>query len=767
MKRLILIPAVCFLFFGMFAQQKHNKFRQLREQLPTPNAFRTASGAPGHLYWQQKADYIIKVRLDDKTQQISGEETITYHNNSPDPLRYLWLQLDQNRRSKTSDTPKATADALEDSIRIKQLIDLDFDFDGGFNVEYVTDPKGTNLNYTINKTMMRVDLPKTIRTGESYTLNIKWWYNINNRKDQRGRSGYEYFEEDDNYLYTIAQFFPRMAVYNDVEGWQNKQFLGRGEFTLEFGDYEVEITVPGDHLVAATGKLMNPVEVLSKKEIYRYEDALKSYDQPVLIVTPEEALKKEKTRDVSEKTWKFRAKNVRDFAFASSRKFIWDAMAVAQNDRSIMAMSMYPKEGNPLWEKYSTKAVAHTLKWYSHYTFEYPYPVAWSIHTDRIGMEYPMICFNGGRPESDGTYTKRTKYGMISVIIHEVGHNYFPMIVNSDERQWTWMDEGLNTFLQFLTEQQWERDYPSRRGPAFKIVDYMKSPQDQLSPVMTNSESLMQFGNNAYAKPATALNILRETIMGRELFDFAFKEYANRWKFKQPEPADFFRTMEDASAVDLDWFWRGWFFTTENVDISLSGIKWFRPDKNKMVDLKEYINDYSEENPMGISGVRNKVEIDKTQDEIDPGLRDFYSNYDPEELAREEFSALFDTLTVEGKSIIKQNKNYYEFTFENIGGLLMPLILEIEFEDSTKQLIRLPPEIWRKNNETVTKVISTEKIMKQVVLDPYLETADVDRSNNYYPSRQEFSRFELYEQKEDETLNPMQRAKIRNKKKGT
>jgi hypothetical protein len=767
MKRLILIPAVCFLFFGMFAQQKHNKFRQLREQLPTPNAFRTASGAPGHLYWQQKADYIIKVRLDDKTQQISGEETITYHNNSPDPLRYLWLQLDQNRRSKTSDTPKATADALEDSIRIKQLIDLDFDFDGGFNVEYVTDPKGTNLNYTINKTMMRVDLPKTIRTGESYTLNIKWWYNINNRKDQRGRSGYEYFEEDDNYLYTIAQFFPRMAVYNDVEGWQNKQFLGRGEFTLEFGDYEVEITVPGDHLVAATGKLMNPVEVLSKKEIYRYEDALKSYDQPVLIVTPEEALKKEKTRDVSEKTWKFRAKNVRDFAFASSRKFIWDAMAVAQNDRSIMAMSMYPKEGNPLWEKYSTKAVAHTLKWYSHYTFEYPYPVAWSIHTDRIGMEYPMICFNGGRPESDGTYTKRTKYGMISVIIHEVGHNYFPMIVNSDERQWTWMDEGLNTFLQFLTEQQWERDYPSRRGPAFKIVDYMKSPQDQLSPVMTNSESLMQFGNNAYAKPATALNILRETIMGRELFDFAFKEYANRWKFKQPEPADFFRTMEDASAVDLDWFWRGWFFTTENVDISLSGIKWFRPDKNKMVDLKEYINDYSEENPMGISGVRNKVEIDKTQDEIDPGLRDFYSNYDPEELAREEFSAFFDTLTVEGKSIIKQNKNYYEFTFENIGGLLMPLILEIEFEDSTKQLIRLPPEIWRKNNETVTKVISTEKIMKQVVLDPYLETADVDRSNNYYPSRQEFSRFELYEQKEDETLNPMQRAKIRNKKKGT
>jgi hypothetical protein len=767
MKRLILIPAVCFLFFGMFAQQKHNKFRQLREQLPTPNAFRTASGAPGHLYWQQKADYIIKVRLDDKTQQISGEETITYHNNSPDPLRYLWLQLDQNRRSKTSDTPKATADALEDSIRIKQLIDLDFDFDGGFNVEYVTDPKGTNLNYTINKTMMRVDLPKTIRTGESYTLNIKWWYNINNRKDQRGRSGYEYFEEDDNYLYTIAQFFPRMAVYNDVEGWQNKQFLGRGEFTLEFGDYEVEITVPGDHLVAATGKLMNPVEVLSKKEINRYEDALKSYDQPVLIVTPEEALKKEKTRDVSEKTWKFRAKNVRDFAFASSRKFIWDAMAVAQNDRSIMAMSMYPKEGNPLWEKYSTKAVAHTLKWYSHYTFEYPYPVAWSIHTDRIGMEYPMICFNGGRPESDGTYTKRTKYGMISVIIHEVGHNYFPMIVNSDERQWTWMDEGLNTFLQFLTEQQWERDYPSRRGPAFKIVDYMKSPQDQLSPVMTNSESLMQFGNNAYAKPATALNILRETIMGRELFDFAFKEYANRWKFKQPEPADFFRTMEDASAVDLDWFWRGWFFTTENVDISLSGIKWFRPDKNKMVDLKEYINDYSEENPMGISGVRNKVEIDKTQDEIDPGLRDFYSNYDPEELAREEFSAFFDTLTVEGKSIIKQNKNYYEFTFENIGGLLMPLILEIEFEDSTKQLIRLPPEIWRKNNETVTKVISTEKIMKQVVLDPYLETADVDRSNNYYPSRQEFSRFELYEQKEDETLNPMQRAKIRNKKKGT
>ena len=573
MKKTLLFSLASLINFSFIIGQNtnDNKFKQLYDQLATPNIYRTAAGAPGHKYYQNNAHYSMDITLNDQEQKITGKETITYVNNSPDALEYLWIQLDQNVRSKSSDSYKiATGDI--NGISSKSIKRIFPEFEGGFNISSVTDINDKKINYIINKTMMRINLEKPLLSGSKFELKIEWWYNINERAKIGGRSGYEYFKKDDNYLYTIAQFFPRMCVYNDVEGWQNKQFLGSGEFTLPFGDYQVNITVPANHIVSATGELINEKEILSQKQLERLEEARNSFDKPVFIVNEKEAIKNEKSKIKSMKTWKFKAKNVRDFGWASSKKFIWDAMNVKQETKNVMAMSFYPKEGNPLWEQYSTKAVAHTLKTYSNYTFDYPYPVAISIHSKSIGMEYPMICFNGGRPDKDGTYSERTKYGMISVIIHEVGHNYFPMIVNSDERQWTWMDEGLNTFLQFLSEKEWDYDYPSRRGPAYKIVDYMKGNKSTISPIMTNSESIHQFGNNAYGKPATALNILRETIMGRELFDYAFKTYSKRWMFKHPTPDDFFRTMEDASAVDLDWFWRGWFFTNDHVDISLDKV---------------------------------------------------------------------------------------------------------------------------------------------------------------------------------------------------
>ncbi|RMG78759.1 MAG: M1 family peptidase, partial [Bacteroidetes bacterium] len=627
-------------------------------------------------------------------------------------------------------------------------------------------------------TMMRVDLPEPLTTGNSFSFKVKWWYNINDRMKIGGRSGYEYFPEDGNYLYTIAQFFPRMAVYSDNEGWQNKQFLGRGEFTLPFGDYDVHITVPADHLVAATGTLQNEKEVLSKKQYSRWQKAKKSFDKPVIVATEAEAREAEKSKSSKQKTWHFKAENVRDFAFASSRKFIWDAMAVKQEDGSVaLAASMYPKEGNPLWEKYSTKVVAHTLKWYSHYTFPYPYPIAWSIHTNRIGMEYPMICFNGGRPEPDGTYSERTKYGMIGVIIHEVGHNYFPMIVNSDERQWTWMDEGLNSFVQFLTQEHWERNYPQRRGPAHKIVDYMKGDKSKIAPIMTNSESIFQFGNNAYGKPATALNILRETIMGRELFDYAFKTYANRWKFKHPSPADFFRTMEDASAVDLDWFWRGWFFGTDHVDIAIKDVKWLRLD-TKNPDVENLARKQERDaQPIPITSLRNKTDIAQTADEADPELKDFYSSYDPLDvtvLDREAYQKYISQLSEEEKDWIESGKNFYEISFENVGGLVMPIIVEFEFTDGTKELQKIPAEIWRFNDTVVTKVFVLDKEVKQITLDPHLETADVDTNNNYFPPKQQLNRFELFKRKQGVDRwgrggeNPMQKAKkMKEKPNGT
>jgi len=756
---LVLIVAAVNISIGQENTNK-NKFRQLGTELPTPNVYRTASGAPGAQYWQQKADYKISLELDDEKQQIYGEETITYTNNSPDQLEYLWLQLDQNMRAKDSDTYKVQTNSISDKMSLRQLQRLEPSFDGGFKIDHVKGTDGANLKYTINKTMMRIDLEENLKPGEQYSFNIKWWYNINDRMKIGGRSGYEYFEEDDNYLYTIAQFFPRMVSYNDEDGWQNKQFLGRGEFTLTFGDYDVEITVPKDHLVAATGTLQNEDDVLTKKQQERFDEARNEFDNPIFIVTQKEAEKIEKSKASGKATWKFKADNVRDFAFASSRKFIWDAMSVKQSDGStVLAMSMYPKEGNPIWEKFSTKAVAHTLKWYSHYTFPYPYPVAWSIHAKSIGMEYPMICFNFGRPEKDGTYTQRTKYGMIGVIIHEVGHNYFPMIVNSDERQWTWMDEGLNTFLQYLSEQQWERDYPSRRGQADKIVDYMKGDKSKISPIMTNSESIWQFGNNAYGKPATALNILRETVMGRELFDHAFKTYSNRWKFKAPEPADFFRTMEDASAVDLDWFWRGWFYTTDNVDIGLSDVKWIQMEsKNPEIDNNIAKQELSKA-PKNISSIRNKEFIKETRNERDPSINDFYTDYNPLDfnvLDKQKYDRYYAKLSDEEKEYLNSKKNFYEISFDNIGGLVMPIILEMKYKNGSSEIIRIPAEIWKTTNDRVTKVFVTDQEVSEIVLDPFLETADTDRSNNYYPPRQEINRFELFQRNNSPRENPMQ-----------
>ncbi|MBW6483832.1 MAG: M1 family metallopeptidase [Vicingaceae bacterium] len=766
MKKLI-ITLILLQLGQVFAQYNTNKFKQLHEEFATPTIYRTASGAPGHAYYQQKADYVIDVVLDDKKQKIDGKETITYKNNSPDKLTYLWVQLDQNMRAKDSDSKLIETNNISEKMSFKQLADLHNDFDGGFKLDYVKDASGKDLSYTINKTMMRIDLPKPLMPGASYSFKIKWWYNVNNRDEIGGRSGYEYFQEDDNYLYTIAQFYPRMAVYNEVEGWQHKQFLGRGEFTLPFGDFKVNITVPSDHIVGATGTLTNASSILTSEQKSRFSKAQNEFKTPVLIVTQAEAEAAEKNKKEDTKTWSFSATNVRDFAFATSRKFIWDAMAVDINGKKTLAMSYYPKEGNPLWEQYSTKVVAHTVISYSKHTIDYPYPVAISVHSKSIGMEYPMICFNGGRPNKDGTYSERVKYAMIGVIIHEVGHNFFPMIINSDERQWTWMDEGLNTFTQYLCEQEWERGYPSRRGPAPNIVDYMKGDKKYISPIMTNSESIFQFGNNAYGKPAAALNILRETIMGRELFDFAFKTYAERWKFKHPTPEDFFRTMEDASAVDLDWFWRGWFYTNDHVDIAIKNIEWFKIDTKNPEIEKAFEKQQKENATQPISINRNKTDIKQTYDEKDPSINDFYDSYDPFEVLlidKEAYKKYLSKLDEKEIALLNGDYNYYTIQFESIGGLVMPIILEFTFKDGSKEVIRIPAEIWKTNHENVSKVFAFKKEVVGVELDPFLETADVDLTNNAWPRKVQPSKFELFKRAEygwrdDGRENPMQRAK--------
>ena len=711
-----------------------NKFKQLYEEFSTPNRYRTASGSPGKDYYQQKVDYTMNIILDDENSKLYGDENINYKNNSPDELSYLWIQLDQNIRGDYNMEDMKTSSGIPEMSSIDSFVEefTSEKFVGGFNIEKVLDENGRPLRFTINKTMMRVDLPNPIKSGQEFNFSIKWWYKINNHVPSRDRSGYEYFSEDDNRAYVIAQFFPRLAVYNDIEGWQNYQFWGNGEFALNFGDYDVKITVPDDHIMEATGELQNPKDVLSKSELQRYKKAANSFDKPVIIVSEEEVREKEKRKSNGKSTWHFVAKNVRDFAFASSRKFIWDMMAVKIGGKNIIASSLYPKEGNPLWEEYSTRVVAHTLKVYSKYTFDYPYPKAVSVHSKNQGMEYPMICWNYGRPNEDGSYSDRTKYAMISVIIHEVGHNFFPMIVNSDERQWGWMDEGLDSFVQYLTEQEFEEDYPSRRGDPSKIVRYMSGDQDFISPIMSNPENVFQLGPNAYSKPATALNILRETIMGPELFDFSFKTYAKRWKFKHPTPEDFFRTMEDASAVDLDWFWRGWFYSTDVVDIGVKSVdKYVISDKpSKEIDsiLAKYGMTANDLNPTVF---------------MQKNTKEFKESSEMESDSISNFEAL-ETSLGDGK---KLPKHFYEIQFEKPGGLVMPIIVDYIYEDGTKERIEYPVQIWRKNDSIVKRVITSDKKLIGVELDPDAETADINLNNNSWPVKKNISDFDKFKEK--------------------
>ena len=739
--------SVLFITISMSAQQQPtsdkqternpDKFKQMYDLLATPNMYRTASGAPGPEYYQQQADYKMDIELDDKNTKIYGKETITYTNNAKEALDYLWVQLDQNQQSRKSLSPLVENQSTPLVIPAQSFSRkyLEEDFDGGFNIEYVVDAAGKPVAHTINQTMMRIELPKPLKKGEKFVFSIKWWYNINNYLVDGGRSGYEPFEKDGNNLYVIAQFYPRMAVYNDVEGWQNMQFWGSGEFALPFGNFEVNITVPADHILEATGVLQNRSEVFTPTQLARYAQAEKSFDNPVVIVTQAEAEAAEKGFSDKKKTWKFKAQNVRDFGISTSRKFIYDAMAVKVGDKTAMAISLYPKEGNPLWGEYSTRMVAHTLKSYSKYTFDYPYPKAISVNAKDQGMEYPMICWNFGRPDDEGKYTDQTKYGMLGVICHEVGHNYFPMIVNSDERQWTWMDEGLNSFMEYLAEMTFDPKFPSRRGPAKNIIPYMSGDQKGLEPIMSNSESIRQFGNNAYGKPATALNILRETIMGHELFDYAFKTYANRWKFKHPTPEDFFRTMEDASAVDLDWYFRGWFYTTDYTDIGIKEVKKFYVSNEASKQVTEAMkNRRRRDSDPG----KMVYMIDETAEDFKPELKKPFKIVDFQSL--DEY--VNKNFTAEEKAKLKEPKYFYQVTFDKPGGLVMPIIAEITFEDGTTENHYFPAQIWRMNDKEVSRTFATDKIITKIVVDPKLETADIDVNNNTWPKTEVKSKFD-------------------------
>jgi hypothetical protein len=698
-------------------------------------------------------------------------------------LTYLWLQLDENEHSNINNAGYQSSNPMQRQTTDVSLNRMEISKeDNGFGhkITKLTDVTGKPLQYTINKTMMRIELPVPLKPGQKFIFNLDWHYNISNRSTQGGRGGYEYFPEDGNYEFTMSQWYPRLCVYSDFQGWQNHQFTGRGEFALTFGNFKVQMTVPADHVVGATGECQNYQQVLTPAQYARWQKA-QTAKEPVEIVTLEEAKAAEKKKEIGsphKKTWTFKAENVRDFAWGSSRKFVWDGMPAYVEGKKVMCMSYYSKESYGLYRKFSTKVVAHTIKTYSKFTIPYPYPVAQSVEASN-GMEYPMICFNFGRTEKDGSYSEATKYGMLGVVIHEVGHNFFPMIINSDERQWTWMDEGLNTFCEYLTEELYDNKFPVTRGPAYTITDYMKLPKDQLEPIMSNSENIVRFGPNAYSKPATGLNILRETIMGRELFDYAFKEYARRWAFKHPTPADFFRTMEDASGEDLDWYWREWFYGTEACDLSLDSVKHYTADVNavpsgdtvvmKNLD-KPRVNSFED-----VSKIRNREDKNITfLTDADTSLRDFYWKYDRniEKYDTEKYAVPVSAETEPLDEAAKEKyspKHFYELSFSNKGGLVMPIIIEWTYKDGTKEIDRIPVQVWRLNEKKVVKTFVKEKEVASIKLDPMHETADIDESNNSYGSIPEPTKFQLFKSKREaargqsQGINPMQKAQEQKK----
>lgn len=736
-----------------------DKFRQLDpEELPTPSDYRSASGAPGARYWQQKVSYKINVALDETRRSLSGSAEIVYKNNSPDALTYLWFMLDQNESKPnsiaelsrtTSETGRITFNQVRRAQRLR-------DWSGGFDIKSVSDATGAPLKTDVVDTLLRIDLAAPLLPGQQTVVNITWSVNLMETRVIGGRSGYECFEqpgEDQNCIFLAAQWFPRAAAYSDYEGWHNKSFLGAGEFTLEFGDYDVAISVPSDFVISSTGELQNSQDVLTTLQLERLARARTSLTDPVYVVTPREAALAEKSKSTKTKLWRFSADNVRDFAWAGSRKFIWDGMGVNQADGStVLAMSFFPKEAEPLWSAYSTKSIAHTIKVYERMTFPYPYPVAQSVNGPVGGMEYPMITFNGPRPQKDDrgnlTYSERTKYGLIGVIIHEIGHIWFPMIVNSDERQWTWMDEGLNTFLQYVTEQEWSKGYPSARGDPRDLTEYMRSSLQM--PIMTQSDSIAGLGNNSYGKPAVALVVLRETILGRERFDRAFREYAIRWRFKRPTPADFFRTMEESSGTDLDWFWRGWFYSTDHVDVALTHVREGTLDTQDPVVEAARKMAQRDARPVELGEANNRGV--QTYLDRDPKVADYYNRTDSLAATKKDIAsaaASLKALEPEERAALSSKDRFYILTFENKGGLVTPVIVQFTFSDATTARVAIPAEIWRRDARRVNWTYVTDKEVKQVEVDPREETADVDRSNNYFPTRIEPTRLEVYRERRD------------------
>ena len=542
------------------------------------NDYRTGSGAPGPRYWQNRADYKINVTLDDQQQTISGEVEITYKNNAPEALPFLWLQLDQNAFADTSRASKTTP--ISGGRFGNQ------DFKGGVSITSVTvEQKGKFVpaNYTITDTRMQVRLAEPVKANDEKSnddvVKLKIAYSFKIPEYGSDRMGQ--LKRKDGIIFELAQWYPRMCVYDDIEGWNVLPYLGAGEFYLSYGDFEYAVTVPWDHIVVGSGELLNPSEVLTAEQIRRLEQARKS-DKTVIIRGKDEVTDaNSRPKKSGTLTWRFRCTNSRDVAWASSKAFIWDAARMnLPSGKTALAQSAYPAESatQDSWGR-STEYVKGCIEFYSKYLYEYTYPVATNVAGIVGGMEYPGIVFCDHRDKKDALW---------GVTDHEFGHNWFPMIVGNNERKFPWMDEGFNTFINTLSTANFNNgEYNRPRGTMHDIAPALFNP---VEPIMTipDVQQSRNLGILAYYKPGMGLKMLREVILGPDRFDFAFRTYMNRWAFKHPTPYDFFRTIEDAAGEDLGWFWKGYFYETWKLDQSVKEVRYVEssPEKGSYISIE-------------------------------------------------------------------------------------------------------------------------------------------------------------------------------------
>jgi len=603
--------------------------------LPEAGALRRPSGVPGAAYWQQEAHYRIQAELIPSQHRIEAREVITYVNHSPDALPFVWLQLEQNLFE-----PGSRGSLVNSGNRWRGA------FEGGgirlHRVDVVQDGRRYSPEHTVDDTRMRIDLAEPMRPGgDEIEIHVFWSFVVPEYgADRMGR-----FAAARGTVYELAQWYPRMYVYDDVEGWNPMPYLGQGEFYLEYGDFEVEITAPRNHIVVAGGELLNPEEVLTDQQLARYRQARGS-DQTVAIVTPDEVGTRE-SRPGGEGplTWRYRLEDARDFSWAASSSFIWDAAGW----NGVLLQSAYPHEGlgdaeSPGWER-STEYLLHTIPYYSETWYPYPYPSAVNVAGIVGGMEYPGIVFCGVGARGQGLF---------GVTDHEFGHSWYPMIVGNDERRYAWMDEGFNTFINHYSNLAFYGEEATRAGrtTGSYVARQMQAPvADQ--PIMTAPDVLRRegLGFMAYRKPGYGLILLREVVLGPQRFDAAFRAYTAEWAFKHPKPADFMRTIEEVAGEDLAWFWRGWLYGTDLLDQAVADVE--------------------------VAGGESRIHL------------------------------------------------------RNDAGLIMPVLLHVEFTDGTTFDRTLPAEIWMRGDEHTWVIDRTD--VARVFLDPVFRLPDVDREDNEWP----------------------------------